>query len=164
MMIYPISVPVKMPMTDTGLRPQFWQHYGLDELNQQEWEALCDGCGRCCLVKLEDEDTGELHFTDVVCRYLNTTTCRCTAYETRLQVVPDCLQVSIDIAARYEWLPDSCAYRRLARGQDLPSWHPLLTGTRMSVLDAGISVRGKVISEALVPEDLLEEHIVQWVE
>ncbi|MDF1782274.1 MAG: YcgN family cysteine cluster protein [Alcanivoracaceae bacterium] len=145
------------------MRDRFWEHFALDQLEQDEWEALCDGCGRCCLVKLEDEDTGELHFTDVVCRYLDTQTCRCTSYATRLKVVPDCLQVSVDIAQRYDWLPASCAYRRLARGEQLPTWHPLLTGTRTSVVDAGISVRGKVISEALVPEDLLEERIVQWV-
>lgn len=145
------------------MRERFWEHYSLEQLDQQEWEALCDGCGRCCLVKLEDEDTGELHFTDVVCRYLDTQTCRCSAYEKRLQVVPDCLQVSVDIARRYEWLPSTCAYRRLARGEGLPSWHPLLTGTKTTVIDAGVSIRGKVISETLVPEELLEERIVQWV-
>ncbi len=146
------------------MRERFWERYPLGELDVQEWEALCDGCGRCCLIKLEDEDTGELHFTDVVCRYLDTQTCRCTAYAERLQRVPDCLQVSEEIARRYEWLPSTCAYRRLARGEPLPGWHPLLTGTRTTVVDAGVSVRNKVISEALVPEENFEERIVQWVE
>ena len=146
------------------MRERFWARFALSELDPQEWEALCDGCGRCCLVKLEDEDTGELHFTDVVCRFLDTQTCRCTAYEERLKRVPDCLQVSEDIARRYDWLPSSCAYRRLARGESLPVWHPLLTGTRTTVVDAGVSVRNKVISEVLVSEEDLEEHIVQWRE
>jgi len=146
------------------MRERFWEHFALEELDREEWEALCDGCGRCCLVKLEDEDTGELHFTDVVCRYLDTHTCRCTAYAERLQRVPDCLEVSVDIARRFQWLPPTCAYRRLAHGEPLPAWHPLLTGSRMTVVDAGVSVRDKVISEVLVPEEQLEERIVQWVE
>lgn len=145
------------------MRDRFWEQYSLEQLEPDEWEALCDGCGRCCLVKLEDEDTGELHFTDVVCRYLDTQTCRCTAYDERLKRVPDCLKITVDIATRYEWLPSTCAYRRLARGEGLPGWHPLLTGTRTSVVDADVSVRNKVISEALVPEENLEERIVRWV-
>lgn len=145
------------------MRERFWEHHALEELTGQEWEALCDGCGRCCLVKLEDEDSGELCFTNVVCRYLDTANCRCTGYARRTELVPDCLAVTVDIARRYEWLPSSCAYRRLARGEELPAWHPLLTGSRASVVEAGISVRGKVVSETLVSEELLEEHIINWV-
>lgn len=145
------------------MRERFWERYPLDQLDHDEWEALCDGCGRCCLVKLEDEDTGEHWFTDVSCRYLNTATCRCTTYGTRAEVVPDCLRVTPRLARDFAWLPETCAYRLLARGEALPAWHPLITGTRHSVVEAGISVRDRVTSEALVPEEALEERIVHWV-
>lgn len=147
------------------MRERFWEHYALAELTQEEWEALCDGCGRCCMIKLEDEDTDELYFTDVVCRYLDTHTGRCTSYANRFEVVPDCIEITADeTKTRYDWLPSTCAYRRVSRGEGLADWHPLISGRRTSVIDAGISVRGKVISEALVPEDALQEHIVHWVE
>lgn len=144
-------------------RERFWQRFPLEALNRDEWEALCDGCGLCCLLKLEDEDSGELYFTRMACRYLEPSGCRCSVYDSRTRHVPDCVEVTPDIARSFSWLPSSCAYRRLARGQALPAWHPLLTGDPESVHRAGISVRGRVVSEELVHEDDYEEQIVHWV-
>ncbi|MCK0538727.1 YcgN family cysteine cluster protein [Alcanivorax quisquiliarum] len=144
------------------MRERFWERFSLAELNIAEWEALCDGCGRCCLVKLEDEDTGELHYTHLACRMLDTDTSRCLDYAARQQHVPDCVQMTPETAA-WDWLPDTCAYRRLARGEGLASWHPLISGSGASVVEAGISVRGRVFSETLVDEDEYEDHIIRWV-
>lgn len=146
-----------------GLRPRFWE-LPLAELSQPEWEALCDGCGRCCLVKLQDEDSGELAFTNLACRYLDAQKCRCRVYGNRFRKVPDCIQITESIAANTDWLPLTCAYRLRAHGQPLPAWHPLISGEPGSVKQAGISVAGRVVSEQLVPEEAWEEHIVHWVE
>nr|WP_239549690.1 YcgN family cysteine cluster protein [Alloalcanivorax marinus] len=135
----------------------------LEELDAEEWEALCDGCGRCCLVKLQDEDSGEVAFTNVACAYLDDQACRCTVYAERHRHVPDCLSVTPDLAAHFDWLPVTCAYRRRAHGQALNAWHPLISGRPDSVREAGISVAGRVVSERGVAEDDLEEHIVHWV-
>lgn len=144
-------------------RDRFWQRFPLEQLNQQEWEALCDGCGRCCLLKLEDEDSGELYFTRMACRYLDHDSCRCGVYPERTRHVPDCVDVTPDIARHFSWLPASCAYRRLALGQSLPDWHPLLTGDPESVHRAGISMRGRVVTETDVQEDDYEEQIIHWI-
>ncbi|MCG8394662.1 MAG: YcgN family cysteine cluster protein [Pseudomonadales bacterium] len=144
-------------------RTRFWER-PLGELNAAEWEALCDGCGRCCLVKLEDEDSGELAFTNLACRYLDANKCRCRVYDNRFRKVPDCIQVTESIAAETDWLPTTCAYRLRARGQPLPAWHPLISGDPGSVHRAGIGVAGRVVSEQLVPEDDWEEHIIHWVD
>jgi hypothetical protein len=146
------------------MRERFWERFALDALTAEEWEALCDGCGRCCLLKLEDEDDGELYYTDLACRLLDTDSCRCQNYADRTREVPDCLTVTPAMARDFPWLPASCAYRRLARGQGLASWHPLVSGDPQSVRRAGISVAGRVTPETGVDEDEYEEHIVNWVE
>jgi len=141
----------------------FWQRKPLVELTSAEWEALCDGCGRCCLHKLEDEDTGELYFTNVACRLLDLKTCRCQEYARRVELIPDCLMLSASNLDLYKQLPSTCAYRLLAEGQPLPDWHPLVTGDVDSVHSAGISVRGKVVSEEYIHPEQLPEHMISWV-
>jgi hypothetical protein len=124
----------------------------MDQMTAPEWEALCDGCGKCCLNKLEDEDTGELLFTRVACRMLDDATCRCSDYPNRKRHVPECVVLTPktlpDIAY---WMPDTCAYRLLYDGQSLPDWHPLVTGDPDSTHKAGMSMRGRTISESRVP-------------
>lgn len=141
----------------------FWQRKRLHEMNQAEWDALCDGCGQCCLQKLEDEDTGEVFHTELVCRYMNTDTCQCTVYAERQKKVPGCTVLTAGTIADYHWLPLTCAYRTLAEGRPLAEWHPLRSGDPDSVHRAGVSVRGKVMSEDKVPDTDWEEHIIHWV-
>ena len=129
------------------MNDQYWKRKSLAEMNSREWEGLCDGCALCCMHKLEDEDTGEIFYTDVACKLLDVNTCRCSDYANRAKKVADCLILSVDEPQTFEWLPDSCAYRRLANGQELPEWHPLLTGDPNSVHEAGVSVRDSAVSE-----------------
>ena len=141
------------------LRPRFWETVPLDRMTQAEWEALCDGCGKCCLNKLEDEDTGELLFTRVACRLFDDTTCRCANYADRKRLVPECVVLTPatlnDIAY---WMPETCAYRRLHAGQRLPSWHPLVTGDPNSTHSAGMSMQGNTVSEAEIPLEEWEDY------
>lgn len=141
----------------------FWQAKTLQELSEQEWESLCDGCGQCCLQKLEDEDTGQIAVTNVVCELLDLSTCRCARYERRIQEVPECIDLKRYGEAAFRWLPVTCAYRLLAEGKDLPTWHPLLSGSAKSVHEAGQSIRSYAIPGP-VADELLEDHIIDWLD
>ena len=136
----------------------------MDEMNRQEWELLCDGCARCCLLKLEDEDTDEVFYTDVVCHLLNTDLCQCGDYANRKTRVPTCVVLTPKNLQAIRWMPNTCAYRLIAEGKDLFPWHPLISGNHSSVHDAGVSVRHRVISEREVDEDELEARIIDWAE
>ncbi|UTA48927.1 YcgN family cysteine cluster protein [Simiduia sp. 21SJ11W-1] len=142
----------------------YWREVPLAEMTDSQWEALCDGCGKCCLQKLEDEDDGEVYYTRLACELLDLESCRCTDYPNRLQKVPDCLQLRAEKITEFHWLPVTCAYRLVAEGQDLPEWHPLISGSPATVHSAGISVRGRAKSMAGVPEDQWQEDVVHWVD
>ena len=138
----------------------FWTTTPLDRMTTEQWESLCDGCGRCCLHKLRDEDTEELAFTDVSCRLLDAGTCRCSRYETRRDWVPDCVSLTPQTLRDIDWLPPTCAYRRLSEGKTLAWWHPLVSGDPATVHAAGVSVRGRARDERRAGP--LEHHIVTW--
>ena len=141
----------------------FWRRKTLEEMTQEEWESLCDGCGRCCLMKLEDEDDGTVYTTDVGCRLLDKGTCRCCDYAKRREQVPDCIQLTPELARSLKWLPPSCAYRLVAQRKDLPWWHPLVSGRPETVVEAGISAAGRVsANENEVATDDLFARIVTW--
>lgn len=157
--------PDGSPESQRGEDEPFWRRKTLAEMNREEWESVCDGCGRCCVLKLADEDAGKTYPTSIVCRLFDHETCRCTRYAARHRLVPDCVRLDARTVHEYDWLPDSCAYRRLARGRDLAWWHPLVSGSAQTVIDAGISVYGNVVSERAVhPDEPLEDHIVRWVD
>ncbi|SLN24722.1 YcgN family cysteine cluster protein [Roseisalinus antarcticus] len=145
-----------------GLREGYWRTKPLSKMSDREWEALCDGCGKCCLNKLEDDETGEVALTRVACRLLDDATCRCAHYENRHSFVPDCIRLTPQtIPEHLYWLPSTCAYRLIHEGRDLFHWHPLVSGDPKSVHDAGISVQGLTVSEFDVHEDDWEDHIIE---
>jgi len=142
----------------------FWEEKTLQEMTPAEWESLCDGCGRCCLIKLEDEDTGVIITSDVRCKLLDGDSCRCTDYPNRQRKVPDCVKLTPENIAELPWIPTTCAYRRLAEGRGLAWWHPLVSGDPSTVAAVGVSVRGRTFSETAVKPGEWENHAVDWPE
>jgi uncharacterized cysteine cluster protein YcgN (CxxCxxCC family) len=142
---------------------RFWRHKQLAELTPQEWESLCDGCGRCCLKKLQDAETGKVAYTDVACKLLDRDRCRCRRYQRRRELVPDCVALDPTDMSAFDWLPTTCAYRKVAAGQDLDWWHPLVSGDPDTVHRAGVSVRGRTLAERDVGADELAARIVRWI-
>ncbi|GGH31739.1 hypothetical protein SAMN05444007_10637 [Cribrihabitans marinus] len=150
------------PIDRNGLAPRFWETKRLSQLSDKEWEALCDGCGKCCLNKLEDDETGEVALTRVACRLFDDATCRCTQYDIRHQFVPECIVLTMSTLPLHAyWLPQTCAYKLLWEGKPLPDWHPLISGSPDSVHQAGISIRDGTVSEFETPEDEWEDHIIE---
>ncbi|MBH23195.1 MAG: hypothetical protein CMH57_01795 [Myxococcales bacterium] len=147
-----------------GETPPFWKTTPLHEMTSEQWESLCDGCARCCLHKVMDEETGRIHYTHVACRLLDRDTCRCTRYPERARLVPDCVTLTPDNTWIMPWMPETCAYRRIHEGRDLAWWHPLVSGDPESVHLAGISVQELTIAEEEADLDDLEFYIVDWIE
>jgi len=144
-----------------GENERFWEITPLEELNEKQWEQICDGCAQCCAHKLQDEDTDEVFLTNVAYQYLDTKKCQCTVYGNRHVHVPDCIKITPQNAGSLLWIPDTCGYRLLANGKPLPDWHPLMTGNRKSTEQAGMTVTDKVISDADVDMDDLEDYLVE---
>lgn len=142
------------------MRERFWERFSLEELDEEEWEALCDGCGQCCLLKFQDEESGDLAVLDVACSLLDIQGCHCGDYDNRFARVPDCTQLTPERIDAFRWLPRSCAYRRLAEGRRLAAWHPLIAGSAERMHRKGISVRRFAVSQDEVPEEELQEHII----
>lgn len=141
-------------------KKNFWEIKSLDEMSDNEWESLCDGCGRCCLVKLQDEETDEVYLTNIACQLLDIESCRCSDYENRLQKVPMCLNLKTDLAEMLDYLPETCAYRLLSQGQALHDWHPLLSSSSDSTFKAGISVTEFAVAEESIHPEQIENHII----
>ena len=140
--------------------PPFWTTTPLHALNDEQWESLCDGCARCCLLKAEDADTGEVRYTSVACRLLDLETCRCTDYRHRQKLVHDCVKLTPEKVPELDWLPATCAYRLVAEGENLRWWHPLVSGDPNTVHYAGVSVRDRVLPEEDVGDPL--SHLADW--
>lgn len=138
----------------------FWKTKKLADMTLEEWESLCDGCGKCCLHKLEDAETGKVCYTNAVCRLMDPQTCQCTQYQMRTFLVPDCVELLPQNLDTLHWLPSTCAYRLLRDGEELPAWHPLVTGDPKSTHTSGNSIAGRCVSEDTVHD--LEDHIVNW--
>lgn len=152
-----------LPTTSPNGKP-FWQTKPLTEMSQQEWESLCDGCARCCLVKIQYMDSDEVFYTDLACNLLDTHACRCTNYARRAELNPACVILTPEKIPELSWMPKTCAYRRIAEGKDLAWWHPLVSGDPNTVHSAGISVRGRVIREEDIDPEDLEDHVGKWDE
>jgi uncharacterized cysteine cluster protein YcgN (CxxCxxCC family) len=143
----------------------FWKTKNLSEMTTDEWESLCDGCAKCCLHKLEDEETGDVYFTSIACRLIDLTTCRCSRYTERTRLIPGCVDLRQLEDEHFYWLPSTCAYRLLHESKDLPSWHPLLSKTNTTVDTQGISIRGYARKESKNDNlDDLEDFILEWLE
>ncbi|MBH8580990.1 YcgN family cysteine cluster protein [Bisbaumannia pacifica] len=142
------------------MRERFWERYPLHELTAEEWEALCDGCGQCCLLKLEDADTGQVAVLNVACELLDIPSCRCGDYANRFARVPGCTRLTLERVEQFRWLPHSCAYRRLYEGRKLAAWHPLNAGDDRRLRRKGIDVSSFAVSQREVPEEYLEDHII----
>jgi uncharacterized cysteine cluster protein YcgN (CxxCxxCC family) len=151
------------PPKPSAQEGKFWKTKTLEEMSGAEWESLCDGCARCCLEKLEDEDTGQIYYTHVSCKLLDAGLCACKDYPNRSDQVPDCVRLTPENVRTLNWLPPSCGYKLVAEGRDLYWWHPLISGSPATVHEAGVSVRGRVQgTEATVPDEELQDHIVTW--
>jgi uncharacterized cysteine cluster protein YcgN (CxxCxxCC family) len=151
----------KRPADDAAPEDRpFWQRKRLDEMSRSEWESLCDGCGRCCLIKLEDVDTGDIDYTDIACRLLDLGTCRCSDYRNRKRRIPDCVVLTAANINDLQWMPSTCAYRLIHEGKDLAWWHPLVSGDAETVHQAGVSVRNRVVPEDRGDDP--EDRIVTW--
>ena len=146
----------------TPLRPKFWEDTPPSRMTRPEWEALCDGCGKCCMNKLEDEDTGEVVMTRVACRLFDDTTCRCAQYPIRHQFVPECIVLKpTNMDANLYWMPETCAYKLLWQGKKLYDWHPLISGDPQSVHDAGVSMQSRSVPEFEIDEEDWEDHVIE---
>jgi uncharacterized cysteine cluster protein YcgN (CxxCxxCC family) len=143
------------------LSEKFWETIPFEQLNSKQWEAICDGCAQCCAHKLQDEETDEIFYTNIVCQYLDTKKCQCSVYDDRHTYVPDCIKITPENANKLTWIPDTCGYKLLAKGEPLPEWHPLMTGDINSTEKANMSIRNKVISEADIEMDDLEDYLVE---
>jgi uncharacterized protein len=144
---------------DKAVKP-FWKTKTLEQMSRSEWESLCDGCARCCMVKLEDDDTGDIHLTRLACSMLVVKTCRCSNYPERFKLMPDCIDVTVEKVRQLSWLPSTCGYRRVDEGRDLAWWHPLVSGTPETVHQAGISVKSFAMSEKRVKEENYARYII----
>ena len=160
----PVKPRQSRAMTRAKPHRTFWESTPLEDLSSQEWEALCDGCGRCCLLKLEDEDSGEVAFTNISCRLFDQESCRCGQYALRKQLVAGCVVLTAEnIERNAYWMPATCAYRLRYEGKPLPDWHPLVSGDPATVHTAEMSMRGKVIPEFDVDEDDLEDYVIEGI-
>ena len=149
-------------MAQENLRKEFWQRFDLADLSKAEWEALCDGCGKCCMLKLEDEDTSQVHYTNIACRLFDDQSCSCTNYPLRRQLVSGCVVLTPEnIERNAYWMPKTCAYRLLYEGNDLPDWHPLITGDKSAMHNAGHSMQARTVAEFEVPEEDQEDYVIE---
>lgn len=148
-------------MSESEQSSPFWRRKRLAEMTVVEWESLCDGCAKCCLQKLGDEE-GNVYYTELSCNLLDGQTCRCTNYQNRHELVPECVWLTPEDLDEFDWLPPTCAYRRLAEGRDLPDWHPLKTGRSDSAIQAGYSVCGRSQPVGVIAEEDWQEHLAEW--
>jgi uncharacterized cysteine cluster protein YcgN (CxxCxxCC family) len=146
-----------------GDNNRFWETKSLQEMSKEEWESLCDGCARCCLLKLEDEETAVVYYTQIHCYLLDRDKCQCSKYLERNKLVPDCVLLTPDNLEELSWMPSTCAYRLLHEGKPLPDWHPLVSGTQKSVHDAGISIRSYAIPEQEINSNELPHYLIDWL-
>lgn len=150
--------------SDASQEDRFWEKTPLTEMSETQWESLCDGCGRCCLIKLQDEETDEIFTSDVHCRLFNSDACRCNNYAQRFDLVSDCVKITAQNIPQLSWMPSTCAYRRIFEGRGLAWWHPLVSGDPRTVEQAGISIRKKTVPEGEVKPGEWEDHIAPWTD